>query len=144
MYLNKVMLIGNLTKDPELKSLPSGISVTSFSVATNRIWKDKQGAKQTASDYHNVVVFGKQAGACAQFLRKGQQVFIDGRLQTRGWDTPAGRSHRTEIVADNVQFGARVDSGKTVDEIFEGIDKPAEEEKVIEYPENENLEDIPF
>ena len=72
MYLNKAIIIGNLTRDPELRALPSGIQVASLSVATNRVWKDKNGAKQEASDFHNVVVFGRQAETSAQYLKKGQ------------------------------------------------------------------------
>lgn len=83
MYLNKAIVYGNLTRDPELKSLPSGNSVTSFSVATNRVWKDKNGAKQESADFHNIVVFGRQAETAAQYLRKGSSVLVEGRMQTR-------------------------------------------------------------
>jgi len=82
MYLNKVFIIGNLTRDPELKAIPSGIKVCSFSVATNRVWKDKNGARQEAADYHNVVVFGRQAETVTQYMKKGSQVMIEGRMQT--------------------------------------------------------------
>jgi single-strand DNA-binding protein len=85
MYLNKAILIGNLTKDPEMKSLPSGIKVSSFSVATNRVWKDKNGAKQESVDYHNIVVFGKQAEIVSQYLKKGSSILVEGRMQTRSW-----------------------------------------------------------
>src|SRR3712207_5859450 len=108
MYLNKAILIGNLTRDPELRSLPSGIQVTSFSVATNRVWKDKNGAKQESADYHNVVVFGRQADIASQYLKKGSSVLVEGRMQTRSWDGPDGqKKYRTEIVADRIQFGPR-------------------------------------
>src|SRR4051812_38346665 len=108
MYLNKALLIGNLTRDPELKSLPSGIQVTSFSIATNRVWKDKNGAKQESSDFHNIVVFGKQAETVARFLKKGSSALIEGRMQTRSWDAQDGsKKYRTEIIADRVQFGPR-------------------------------------
>ena len=86
MYLNKVFVFGNVTRDPELKALPSGSKVCSMSLATNRVWKDKNGAKQEAADYHNVVVFGRQAETVAQYMKKGSQVMVEGRMQTRSWD----------------------------------------------------------
>src|SRR5258708_3043245 len=109
MYLNKALIIGNLTRDPEIKALPSGMQVCSFSVATNRVWKDKNGAKQESSDFHNIVVFGRQAETAGQYLKKGQSVLIEGRIQTRSWDdTKSGeKKYRTEIIADRVQFGPK-------------------------------------
>jgi single-strand DNA-binding protein len=112
MYLNKALIIGNLTRDPELKSLPSGMQVTSFSLATNRVWKDKNGAKQESTDFHNIVVFGRQAETAAQYLKRGQSVCVEGRIQTRSWDGQDGKKqYRTEIVADNVQFGPKAVGG---------------------------------
>jgi single-strand DNA-binding protein len=113
MYLNKSFLFGNLTRDPELKSLPNGTAVTQFSIATNRIYKDAQGAKQEQVEYHNIVVFGRQAETSAQYLKKGQGVMIEGRIQTRSWDdkTTGEKKYRTEIVADAVQFGPKGGSG---------------------------------
>src|SRR5437773_1675093 len=100
MYLNKAFIIGNLTRDPELRSLPSGIQVASFSVATNRVYKDKNGARQESSDFHNVVVFGRQAETANQYLKKGASVLVEGRMQTRSWDAKDGqKKYRTEIVA---------------------------------------------
>src|SRR5690348_8495121 len=109
MYLNKALIIGNLTRDPELRALPSGIQVASLSVATNRVWKDKNGAKQESADFHNVVVFGRQAETSAQYLKKGQQIMVEGRIQTRSWDDKSSgeKKYRTEIVADRVQFGPK-------------------------------------
>lgn len=148
MYLNKALVIGNLTRDPEMKSLPSGIQVTSFSVATNRVWKDKNGAKQESADYHNIVVFGRQAETVAQFLRKGSSVLVEGRMQTRSWDGPDGKkNYRTEIVADRVQFGPRSQgSGAPASTPKSEDDKsnipPME---TIDYPEESiSLDDIPF
>ena len=86
MYLNSVTIIGNLTRDVELKSLPNGTKVANMSIATNRVWKDQQGQKQEATEYHNIVVFGKQAETSAQWLAKGSQVLVQGRLQTRSWE----------------------------------------------------------
>ena len=107
MYLNKVFVAGNLTRDPELRALPSGANVTSFGVATNRVWKDQNGEKKEATEFHNIVVFGRQADTCAQYLKKGQQVLVEGRLQTRSWEKDGQKQYRTEIVADRVQFGAK-------------------------------------
>src|SRR3989344_5036959 len=107
MYLNKVFIAGNLTRDPELRALPSGANVTSFGVATNRVWKDQNGEKKEATEFHNVVVFGRQADTCAQYLKKGQQVLVEGRIQTRSWEKEGQKQYRTEIVADRVQFGQK-------------------------------------
>ena len=155
MYLNKAILYGNLTRDPEVRSLPSGIQVASFSIATNRVWKDKNGAKQESTDFHNIVVFGRQAETAAQYLKKGQGVFVEGRIQTRSWDDKDGqKKYRTEIVADRIQFGPKSaggysgGSGGTSSASAGGAkggehNQPSEE--AIEYPKEEiNPEDIPF
>src|SRR3989344_5351279 len=106
MNLNKVFLIGNLTRDPELRMLPSGKPVVSFGVATNRIWKDQQGNQQKEAEFHNVVVFGRQAEIANQYLAKGRSVFIEGRLRTSSWNAQDGaKRSRTEIIAERVQFG---------------------------------------
>ena len=120
MYLNKVYLYGNLTRDPEMKSLPSGSKVTQFSLATNRVYKDQSGARQEQTEYHNIVVFGRQAETSAQYLKKGQGVLIEGRIQTRSWDdkTTGEKKYRTEIIADAVQFGPK--SGTGTSEGFSG------------------------
>lgn len=149
MYLNRAFIFGNLTRDPELRSLPSGAKVTSFSLATNRVWKDKNGAKQESTDYHNIVVFGRQAETCAQYLKKGASVLIEGRMQTRSWDAQDGtKKSRTEVVADRVQFGPR--GGERVGGGAAGPreDAPvgtAGEIETIEYPDEDvNPDDIPF
>lgn len=144
MNLNKVFIIGNLTRDPELKSLPSGTSVASFGVATNRVWKNQQGEKQEDVQFHNIVVFGKQADSVTQYLKKGSSVLIEGRIQTRNWEAQDGsKRSKTEIVAERVQFGPKRTGGVAAPE------KPAsektEELETIEYPEEEiNPEEIPF
>jgi single-strand DNA-binding protein len=150
MYLNKAIVIGNLTRDPELKSLPSGIQVASFSLATNRVWKDKNGAKQESADYHNIVVFGRQAEIANQFLRKGGSVLVEGRMQTRSWDAADGsKRYRTEIVADRIQFGPRT-SGSSTERAPAAQEHNEDAANVppidtIEYPEEEiNVDDIPF
>src|SRR3989344_2757360 len=105
MYLNKALIYGNLTRDPELRALPSGSHVASFGVATNRVYKDKEGRQQEATEFHNIVVFGRQAEVAGQYLKKGRGVLIEGRLQTRSWESDGRKNYRTEIVADRIQFG---------------------------------------
>ena len=152
MYINKALIYGNLTRDPELKSLPSGAKVTSFSLATNRVWKDKNGGKQESTDYHNIVVFGRQAETSAQYLKKGATVFVEGRMQTRSWDAQDGtKKSRTEVVADRVQFGPR-GSGAPMGGGAGSTDKGGKEAphqpdelETIEYPDEEvNPDEIPF
>ena len=150
MYINKALIYGNLTRDPELKSLPSGAQVCEFGVATNRVRKNKEGVKQESVDFHNIVVFGRQAELVKQYLSKGSGVFLEGRIQTRSWDAQDGsKRYRTEIVADKIQFGPR--SGATsgsYEQKAPASDKPKGKEAespAIEYPEEEiNSEDIPF
>src|SRR3989344_5320832 len=140
MYINKAIIYGNLTRDPELKSLPSGSQVCEFGVATNRIWKDKNGVKQESVDYHNIVVFGRQAELIKQYLHKGSGVFLEGRIQTRSWDGPDGtKRYRTEIVAERIQFGPRsggAPSGGCGGEEESSSQKSEEKSAspVIEYP----------
>ena len=112
MYLNKVTLYGNLTRDPELKALPSGGQVATFGIATNRTYKDKNGAKQEQVEFHNIVAFGRTAEVIGQYFKKGRPIFVEGRLQTRTWDDKESgkKNYRTEIVLENFQFGA--DGGK--------------------------------
>lgn len=159
MYLNKALIIGNLTRDPEIRALPSGIQVASFSVATNRVWKDKNGAKQESADYHNVVVFGRQAEIVGQYIKKGSSILVEGRMQTRSWDGQDGKkNYRTEVVADRVQFGPRAGTtsssagfgGSSAPKGTEAADDKAgasglDSMGTIEYPSEEiNPEDIPF
>ena len=149
MFLNKAMIYGNLTRDPELKALPSGMNVCTLSIATNRVYKDRDGNKQESVDYHNVVVFGNQAENSAKYLSKGNGVYVEGRLQTRSWEKDGQKMYRTEIVADRVQFGPKSGSaggGATGSQNKAGA--PADDSKapsVPDYPEEEiNPEDIPF
>ncbi len=147
MYLNKAMIYGNLTRDPEMRSLPSGMQVTSFSLATNRIYNDRDGKRQESVDYHNIVVFGKTAETVSKYLKKGSGAFVEGRLQTSSWEKDGVKQYRTEIVADRVQFGPRGGSeggGHQAEGASAGgaqSDKPV----LPEYPTEEiNPEDIPF
>lgn len=108
MNLNKAMLIGNLTRDPETRTTPSGQNVCSFGLATNRRWTDKEGQRQEQVEFHNIVAWGKLAEICGQYLVKGKQVYIEGRLQTRKWKGQDGADkQRTEIVADTMQMLGR-------------------------------------
>jgi single-strand DNA-binding protein len=103
MSLNRVQLIGNLTREPEMKQIPGGATVTSFGVATNLSWTDQSGNKQDKVEFHNIVAWRKLAEICGQYLKKGSKVFIEGRLQTRDWEAEDGtKKYRTEIVADNM------------------------------------------
>jgi single-strand DNA-binding protein len=168
MYLNKVFLIGNLTRDPELRAIPSGVQVTTFGLATNRVWRDSEGNKKEGTEFHNIVVFGRQGELTAQYLRKGSSALIEGRIQTRSWDGQDGQKrYRTEIVAERVQFGPRSGS-YSASEPRQGAVAPAgapqnslsssaahqqqpaqaprtDDMPAIQYPDEEvNPEDIPF
>ena len=104
--VNKVILIGNLGRDPEVRSTPSGQPVASFSLATNRRWRDRDGNRQEQTEWHNIVCWGRQAEIAGQYLTKGKQIYVEGRLQTRSWeDRQSGeKRYRTEIVCDNFQM----------------------------------------
>lgn len=158
MYINKAIVVGNLTRDPELKSLPTGSKVCSFSVATNRTWKDANGQKQEAVDYHNIACFGKQAEVVATWMKKGSQIYVEGRMTTRSWDDKdtGKKMYRTEIIAENVQFGSKgTGSAGAGGDSYAGAKPEAKEganEKVqlddnlgtIDYGDSINPEDIPF
>lgn len=150
MYLNKAMVYGNLTRDPELKALPNGMQVCSMSLATNRVYSDRDGKRQESTDYHNVVVFGKQAENCGKYLTKGNSTYVEGRLQTRSWDKDGQKQYRTEIVADRVQFGPKGGSssggGSAPSEARNPQDTEGNKAPALpDYPEEEiNPEDIPF
>lgn len=153
MYLNKAMVFGNLTRDPELRALPSGMNVCSFSVATNRVYKDREGKKQEQTDFHNIVVFGRQADTVAQYLKKGSSAFVEGRMQTRSWEGKDGeKKYRTEIVADRVQFGPKGSGARSTGGGAGGGRRDSDEAgpveaqgSGIEYPKDDiNPDDIPF
>jgi single-strand DNA-binding protein len=150
MYINKAMVYGNLTRDPELKSLPSGMHVCSFSLATNRVFNDRDGKRQEIADYHNIVVFGKQAENSAKYLTKGSSAFIEGRMQTRSWDKDGQKQYRTEVVADRVQFGPKGggSGGGSAPAPSNDSKSSGDDNKgsvLPDYPEEAiNPEDIPF
>jgi len=145
--LNKTMIIGRLTRDPESRNIPTGQLVSSFSVATNRTWKDQSGAKQEKVEFHNVVAWGKLAEICKQYLNKGKKVFIEGRLQTRSWDDQNGqKKYKTEIIAENMQMldnisGGANNSSQNTSQKEDNNELPMID---LENEEEINIEDVPF
>ena len=160
MYLNKVLLYGNLTRDPELKALPGGQQVASFGLATNRSFKNKEGAQQEQTEFHNIVAFGRTAEVMGQYLKKGRPIYVEGRIQTRSWDKDGQKQYRTEIVVDTFQFGAQAggdgaprssynsnasSSESSAPSAPREQQAPADMGADIQYPDEEiNPEDIPF
>ena len=155
MKLNKVILIGNLTSDPELKNTASGQAVCNFRLATNRNWTNKTtGQKQQEAEYHTIVLWGKLAEIASQFLTKGSLAMVEGRLRTRSWQDTAGNKHfRTEVVAQSLQLGPKTQktasAPKTKEEAY-GRDetRPHEREEIpiIEEGGEEEIDvkDIPL
>lgn len=149
MDLNKVMLIGNLARDPEVRTTPQGASVVTFSVATNLRWTNPAGERQERTEFHNVVAWRKLADLIGQYLRRGSKVYIEGRLQTRSWDDAQGnRRYRTEVVAENMIMLDRLQGGPRSNEPAPPPQEPQEPEGVDQAPPAEepqiNVEDIPF
>lgn len=156
MNFNKAIIIGNVTKDPEVRTTPTGQNVASISVATNRIWNSKTGEKQKKTEFHNIVAWGKLADICGQYLTKGQLVMFEGRMETRTWDGQDGaKRSRTEIIAENMQMGPRVarqegapgafDSGKSsASQPSKASDQAPKEESGGSTEEEIKIEDIPF
>lgn len=148
MYLNKVQLIGNLTKPVELKATTSGIKVAQIGIATNRKYA-VNGEKREEVEYHTVVVYGKQAEVITQYCNKGDQLYIEGRLQTRTWEQDGVKKYKTEIILENFQFGKKAEVRQSSE--LSGIDKQNQSvaEKLFESggmtdDELVNLQDIPF
>lgn len=153
MYLNKVLLYGNLTRDPEVKALPSGQQVASFGLATNRTFTNKEGQKQEQTEFHNIVAFGRTAEVMGQYLKKGRPVYVEGRLTTRSWESEGKKNYKTEIVVDTFQFGPQAGgagaasagsyaAGGAATGAAAASEAPS---APIDYPEEEiNPEDIPF
>lgn len=147
MYLNKVFLYGNLTRDPEVRALPSGQQVASFALATNRTYKNKEGQKQEAVEFHNVVAFGRQAEVLAQYMKKGKAIFVEGRIQTRSWDdkTSGEKKYRTEVVIENFQFGPNLGGGAGGGDRGSAAPAASSSKDEVEYPEETiSPDDIPF
>lgn len=155
MDLNKVQIIGRLTRDPETRNTPSGQMVANFSVATGRQWKDKNtGQKQEQTEFHNVVAWSRLAEICQQYLRKGSQVYLEGRLQTRSWDDPSGvKKYRTEIIAENmIMLGGKGSGGNAAPAAAPQASAPASPQYNDAPPAPQpagddqtiSIEDIPF
>jgi single-strand DNA-binding protein len=141
MNLNKIFLLGRLTRDPESKALPSGQSLASFSIATNRYYNDKSNQRQEQTDFHNIVLFGKLAEIASQYLKKGSLALIEGRIQTRSWQDQAGvKKYRTEIIGEKIQLGP-----KSAEKDFQPKKETEEKENIPVIEEDEiNVNDIPF
>ncbi len=146
MYsLNRATIIGNLTRDPEVRQTPSGQSVCSFGVATNRSWKGADGSKQEATEFHNVVAWGKLAEICGQYLNKGRKVYVEGRLQTRDWEGQDGvKRYRTEIVTENLIILDRPGSGGVVGGSSAFAPPAPPSEPAVDQEGEIRVEDIPF
>ena len=152
MNLNKVLLIGRLTADPQLRNTAGGQAVATFSLATNREWKDAQGGKKKEVQFHNIVVWGRSAEVAHQFLRKGALLLVEGRLQTRSWQDKQGQTRSTtEIICERFQFGPKstgTGSGSPMDRYLPSgafTDEVKEELPEINIEEGElKAEDIPF
>lgn len=149
---NQAIIMGNLTRDPELRTTPNGQSVASFAVATNRVWTDQTGEKKEAVEYHEVVAWGKLGELTSQYLAKGRKVMVVGRLQTQSWEKDGIKKQRTEIVAQDVNFLDRPGdstapaSAPTVDTPKDAKPKAKKDDVVIEDlgDDQVNLDDIPF
>jgi len=150
MDLNKVFIIGRLTADPQLRSTPTGQQVTSFGVATNRVWNDKSGAKQQEVEFHNIVLWGRLAEIVSQFLTKGSMILVEGRLRTRTWQNQQGQTMKTtEIIGEKIQLGPRPAGGGGSKDFSggakEGFSPPKNDLPEINIDEEEiTAEDLPF
>lgn len=154
MNLNKVFILGNLTRDPELRQTPTGQAVCTFGVATNRFYTNSSGQKQKQVEFHNIVAWGRQAEIVNQYLKKGSPVLVEGHLQTRSWQDTQGVKHwRTEIIAERVQLGPRAGGfGATGGRSEESESPPSQAQPedttpIIELPgdgEEIDVKDIPF
>jgi single-strand DNA-binding protein len=140
--VNKVILVGNLGSDPDMKYTPSGQAVCEFSLATSESWNDKNGQKQEKTEWHRIVVWGKRAEVCSKFLSKGRQAFIEGRITTRTWEKDGQKHYKTEIVANDVQF---LGGGKGAGGERRTDPAPAEPPAFDTSDQNNNgQDDIPF
>lgn len=153
MDYNKAIVVGNLTRDPELKRLPSGDSVCNLSIATNRTWS-KDGQKQQEVEYHNIVLFGKIADTVKQYMKKGSELLVEGRLKTSSWESDGVKKYKTEIVAENVRFGSKRDGGNQSESYARPERQSNENLPELQYGEDEerrmhesdeiDISDIPF
>ena len=143
--LNKVQLIGNLTRDPEMRYTPQGTAVCTFGVATNRQWTTDAGEKKDEADFHNIVAWSKLAEICAQLLKKGRKVYVEGRLQTRSWQAQDGtQRQRTEVVINDMIILDKKEETPVVEEVPEVQVEEKQKKKVKKDEKEETEEDIPF
>ncbi len=139
MNLNKAMVIGNLTRDPEIRTTPNGQTVASFSVATNYVWTDQSGQKHEKAEFHNIVAWRRLAEICGQYLKKGSKIYIEGRMQTRDWVGQDGvKRYRTEIIAENMIM---LDRAGASNQINRSEEIPMPSEPVIDVEENNGMSD---
>lgn len=145
MYsLNKAQLIGNLTRDPEVRQTPNGQMVATIGVATNRAWKDQSGNRQEATEFHNLVAWGRLAEVCGQYLKKGMKAFFEGRLQTRSWDDESGKkNYRTEIVIEEMIMLSGKSDGMNMGSSA-SAPRAIKEENFVQNEEKIRVEDLPF
>lgn len=155
MNLNKVILVGNVAADPEMRTTPSGQHVCTIRVATNRIWTDSAGQKQQKSEFHTVILWRRLAEIASQYLKKGGIVMIEGHLETRSWDDQSGtKRYRTEIIAESMQLGPRTGTAsasqeggfqpRQPQENKQAQEEPKEDIPIIEEEEEIDVKDIPF
>lgn len=145
MDFNKVIIVGRLTRDPEVRATTGGQSVATVSVATGRTYTNKAGEKQEKTEFHNVVVWGRLAEICGQYLVKGQEVLFEGRLETRTWEAQDGQKRtRTEIVAENMQLGSKSRGGAPSEGGYKPSPKSAPTPEAPADEEEIKIEDIPF
>lgn len=152
MSLNRAQLIGNLTRDPELKQIPGGQAVASFGIATNFTWTDQSGQKQEKPEFHNIIAWRKLAEICGQYLKKGSKIFVEGRLQTSSWEgEDCVKRYRTEIVADNMIMLDAKGNAVSMDREAGGIDmgSSAKDESMANMAsapsgDEVTIEDLPF
>ncbi len=150
MDLNRVSLIGNVVRDPEMRTTPSGQNVASFAVATNRTWKDANGQKQTKAEFHNIVAWRRLGEIVGQYVKKGSRIYLEGRSETRSWDDQSGiKRYRTEVIAENMIMLDRANAGggsmrsespsAPMNQMNQGMSEPT-----AEPTEEMSIEDIPF
>ncbi len=145
MNVNKAIIVGRLTRDPELRTIQSGQTIASFSVATSRQWKDQSGQKQEKVDFHNVVAWGKQGEVIKQYFTKGQEIYVEGRLETQSWDDKESgkKMYRTEIVLEKFEFGAKPGSAGSTGGQSTYNDAPPQSRSAAATPQSRKEEEIP-
>ncbi len=137
--VNKVILVGNLGRDPEVRYMPNGEAVCNFSIATTENWKDKSGVKQEKTEWHNIVMYRKLAEIAGEYLKKGRPVYIEGRLQTRKWEKDGVTRYTTEIIADNMQMLGSREGGSSNASFDSAVDQGAAPEDMNQAPDRQSI-----